>query len=263
MKRFLSVVLMTVMLASLASCSSGNADTEPTAATSAAADEMPAGALKALTDEGVLQTHIEYDIPTVIGVMRDIVGKTSFLPAPNYDELPKVARNISEYILDNDLKTAEPMCAKAVGYKMVKFDSAAYGDGSFIVLDDANQTYYFFGFPQNEKCYVLMKGGYGDFKSRFFADNKAFVKSAVKKYTVLKDTNEILFCTCGYPLDGESIEAVYGADGDMLVCRCEKDGKEIIYGGGFAEITPAQADSLIGELTEEINQKYGITVSVY
>lgn len=259
MKKFLSVFLVSLFIISLAACSTDNkSDYEMPSEKSLNASEIQNEAIKTLVGDGRLVSQIENDLPTTLGLIRDIAGKAEYRTTI-YDELSARVRNISKYILGNVLETSSSLIAQTGSYTFVKVSGTSYADEILIALDDSNRVYRVMMFNDGEKDYCIYKGEYNDFSNEYFYKNKKYVELSCPKFVVLEETNEALMCSYSFPIgENESVDVFHDENGEMLYC-CDKTGQSAGYFNSKSNvITSDEAERLEEEFKERINKKYGI-----
>ena len=263
LKRILSAVLVLSLFFSFSACSEKNIQPDAPAEvseTSFRASDFKNESVKTLVGDGRLNTHIDYDLPTTLGLLRNISEEAKY-ETVIYDELPAKVRNVSKYLLGNILMKVESYIAQTGDYIFVRFFNTSYGDTVYIILDDSNRVYRVFMFKAGEKKYTLMQGGYMDFSSSYMINNKKYLESAVLTMTMDERTNDTLFCRYSFPMsDTETVEVMHDESGDMLYCRDKTNTNEIIFGNNLKEISVEKCNELIRIFSERINKKYGIEI---
>lgn len=248
---------------SFSACSKKNIQADvpvETSKTSLKVADVKNESLKTLVGDGRLNTHIDYDLPTTLGLLRNISGEVKY-ETVIYDELPAKVRNVSKYLLGDILSSVESCIAQTGDYLFVRFFNTSYGDTVYIILDDSNRAYRVLMFKDGEKKYSLRKGAYTDFNSSYLIKNKKYLEQSVPLMTMDEKTNETLMCRYSFPMsDAEKVEVLHDENGDMLYCRDISAHNENLFDGNLKDISTEKCNELIKGFSERINRKCGIEI---
>ena len=262
-KRVLSAILALSFVFSLSACSDKNTQNyvpAETSETSLRASDFKNESVKTLIGDGRLNTHIDYDLPTTLGLLRNISEEAKY-ETVIYDELPAKVRNVSRYLLGDILPIIESYIAQTGDYIFVRFFNTSYGDTVYIILDDSNRAYRVLMFKSGEKTYSLRMGEYTDFNSSYLTKNKKYLEQSSPLMTMDEKTNETLLCRYSFRMsDTETVEVMHDESGDMLYCRDISAQNEAFFDGKMKEISTDECNTLIRRFSEKINKKYGIEI---
>lgn len=259
MRKILSLLSALLMLLTLASCSATGKDEAQTTTPSTSSNEaVEDTVLRELIDNGMLKSHVDYPLPATLAVMMDMVEQSTFEDVSDYDSIPKLARNISDYLFDGVLKDTSVQYAGVGTYKIVRYRNSDDDRYSILILDSEKREYKVFVFSGKKDYYNIYCGTFDDFKNEYFEKDEDFIKSAVHLCCVDADTNETLMCSYSLSVNDELINVIHDKNGDIIFCSCKNGDSVEYYDKSFNSITKEESDSLSKEFIAELNVNYGI-----